>query len=605
MASVAEARRSPFSADAHNPNLHKSIPILPSSGSTLAPPRDPMDITPSPASTMGPPTLNGAGAEHNNGTSPAQTPSQAQAQAQSHSQPANGDAGQTSPNGSAAPTVGAAAAASQPKVIQTAFIHKLYNMLEDRNIQHLISWSTGNESFVMSPSSEFSKVLASYFKHTNISSFVRQLNMYGFHKVSDVFHTGSPDSPLWEFKHGNGNFKRGDLVGLREIKRRASRHALIHRDSFSTPKMSAGPPAGQPVEPTPDPVEMRLSTLEHNLYDMHSRMQRSEDTCAYLNQKALVLTEGMMRCHQWSQELTTYIMAMVPDPENPIHRDVAMMQRDITRQTEMLRALEAPEEPLSARQPYFMQGDGNNGPPLSPRQLPQDNLTESRRGSLASISRQVPYKPPVPAHIAISPRRYGSIGAGNYSPSSARTPAQHQPPPPPPPVQQPGTANPGNPPGSSSSPPYNHLYRRHTSADIRTHGWPPQPPPSGPAHSPYTSGHNSTQWPSSPRAPIGPGDQQLRDALESYQLPRGPRQQSSRQGTPPLHGDSVPSSLGQDSGWTLPGARYPFRGIDTPGPPTRRSSMASNVHSLLNPAETAERADEDEPEDPRKRKRMQ
>lgn len=55
-------------------------------------------------------------------------------------------------------------------------------MLEDRSIQHLISWSSGNESFVMSPSTEFSRVLASYFKHTNISSFVRQLNMYGFHK---------------------------------------------------------------------------------------------------------------------------------------------------------------------------------------------------------------------------------------------------------------------------------------------------------------------------------------------------------------------------------------------------------------------------------------
>ena len=33
-------------------------------------------------------------------------------------------------------------------------------------------------------------------------------------QVSDVFHTGSPESPLWEFKHGNGNFKRGDLVGI-------------------------------------------------------------------------------------------------------------------------------------------------------------------------------------------------------------------------------------------------------------------------------------------------------------------------------------------------------------------------------------------------------
>jgi hypothetical protein len=116
--------------------------------------------------------------------------------------------------------------------------------------------------------------------------------------VSDVFHTGSPDTPLWEFKHGNGNFKRGDLVGLREIKRRASRHALIHRDSFSAPKLPTGPPAGQPVEPMPDPTESRLQNLEHSLYDMHARMQRSEDTCAYLNQRSSVLAEGMMKCHQ-------------------------------------------------------------------------------------------------------------------------------------------------------------------------------------------------------------------------------------------------------------------------------------------------------------------
>jgi hypothetical protein len=278
------------------------------------------------------------------------------------------------------------------------------------------------------------------------------------------------------------------------------------------------------------------------------------------------------------------------------------MQREISRQSEMLRVLEVPEEPLSARQPFFMQLD-NNQAPLSPRQMPQDNGPESRRGSLAGLpSRQAPpFKAPVPAHLAISPRRYGSIGTGNYSPSSARTPVTHQPPPPPPPsIQHPGSTL-GSNLGPSSSPPYN-LYRRHTSADIRTHGWQPQPP----SHSPYASGQNSTQWPSSPhRPPIGGEDQQLRNALESYQLPRGPRQQASRQNTPPLTSDTTPSTLSADSSWSLPGARYPFKGLDTPGPPTRRSSMASNVHSLLNPADTQERADEDDPDEARKRKRMQ
>src|SRR5690242_1237786 len=296
-------------------------------------------------------------------------------------------------------------------------------------------------------------------------------------------------------------------------------------------------------------------------------------------------------------------MDLVTDPEHAVHKNIAAMQRDIGRYTDMLRTLDQPEEPPSARSQYFLQVD-NNGPPLSPRAMPYDQYPDSRRGSLAGLPRQTPVKPAVPAHLAISPRRYGSIGAGNYSPSSARPPAAHQPPPPPPPpppsIQAPG-GNGGNNMGSGASPPYNHFQRRHTSADIRTVGWQPQPQP---MHSPYASGHNSTQWPSSPhRAPIGGGDEQLRNALESYQLPRASRGRTSRQGTPP---DGPPSSsLNPDSGWTLPGARLPFKGFDTPGPPTRRSSMASTVHSLLNPAETAERADEDEPEDPRKRKRLQ
>ncbi|KAK7746837.1 Flocculation suppression protein [Cytospora paraplurivora] len=163
-----------------------------------------------------------------------------------------------------APTA-AAAAVHGPKIVQTAFIHKLYNMLEDNNIQHLIRWSNSEESFVMSPSSEFSKSA-----------------------VSDVFHNGSPDAPLWEFKHGNNNFKRGDLVGLREIKRRASRHSLVTQ---KPPPSQPGTPA-EPMPPIPDGGDPRLIHLERSMQDLYNRLDRSESNAHYMQVKHQALLDS-------------------------------------------------------------------------------------------------------------------------------------------------------------------------------------------------------------------------------------------------------------------------------------------------------------------------
>ena len=115
--------------------------------------------------------------------------------------------------------------------------------------------------------------------------------------MSDVFHTGSPDSALWEFRHGNGNFKRGDLIGLREIKRRASRHALIHRDSFPGHKTATSQP-GTPAEPVPDATEARLMNLEYSLHDMHARLARAEEGNVALISKCQNMAEGLTKCYQ-------------------------------------------------------------------------------------------------------------------------------------------------------------------------------------------------------------------------------------------------------------------------------------------------------------------
>ncbi|KAJ6180420.1 hypothetical protein N7519_010881 [Penicillium mononematosum] len=499
----------------------------------------------------------------------------------------NGAEAGNNPLNASNPAIGAAAAAQQPKVVQTAFIHKLYNMLEDPSIQHLISWSGTNDSFVMSPTSEFSKVLASYFKHTNISSFVRQLNMYGFHKVSDVFHTGSPDSALWEFKHGNGNFKRGDLAGLREIKRRASRHALIHRDSFPGHKAPASQP-GTPAEPVHDATEGRMGHMESNIMELFNRVARAEEGNMTLNSRCHALAESLTKCYQWTHSISRFIQAVVPDRESPLHRDVSSMQREVEKHIEIMRAIETPHETLMPpRQQYF----GNMteaGPPLSPRQMPQDDAR--RQSMMDHTSRPTNMiRPPVPPHLSVSPRRYGSIGGAN---STAY--ARPQPPVAPPPQQ------PMPHPLSVSTSPGPNLARRHTSADIRQHGWSPS------AGSPYPPGNPPNgPWPSSPghRTPVS-SDQQVRDVLAQYEMGAPRRlQEQSRHPTPPT-AEPSPSMLGVDNGWTLGGSRFPH-GSSLPA--TRRSSMASNVHSLLNPADTAERPDEDQQAmaDDRKRKRLE
>ena len=116
--------------------------------------------------------------------------------------------------------------------------------------------------------------------------------------MSDVFHTGSPESTLWEFKHGNGNFKRGDLAGLREIKRRASRHALIHRDSFSAPHKPSVSQPGTPAETMIDAGEARLQALEQGLYDIHARLTRTEESNTALSSKCQALNESLVKCYQ-------------------------------------------------------------------------------------------------------------------------------------------------------------------------------------------------------------------------------------------------------------------------------------------------------------------
>ncbi|XP_068661142.1 heat stress transcription factor B-3 [Aristolochia californica] len=90
------------------------------------------------------------------------------------------------------------------------FLLKTHMLVEDPATDEIISWNPQGTTFIVWQPAEFARdLLPTLFKHSNFSSFVRQLNTYGFRKAS---------SGRWEFQ--NDLFRRGERELLCEIKRR-------------------------------------------------------------------------------------------------------------------------------------------------------------------------------------------------------------------------------------------------------------------------------------------------------------------------------------------------------------------------------------------------
>ena len=98
---------------------------------------------------------------------------------------------------------------------EPSFLLKLYQILTNQEYHSYIHWSYDGLSIIISdPTGLTKKVLPKFYNHHNFASFVRQLNMYNFHKIRT-------DPKVNEQKYYHNEFYRGKTIKeIQEIRRK-------------------------------------------------------------------------------------------------------------------------------------------------------------------------------------------------------------------------------------------------------------------------------------------------------------------------------------------------------------------------------------------------
>ncbi|KAM2565248.1 hypothetical protein TB1_007898 [Malus domestica] len=184
------------------------------------------------------------------------------------------------------------------------FLSKTFDLVEDPSLDPIISWGSSGGSFVVWDPLEFSRlILPRNFKHNNFSSFVRQLNTYGFRKV---------DPDKWEF--ANEAFQRGQRHLLKRIQRRKSPQSLQIGASAEEGKSG--------VEGEIETLQKERSVLMQELVELQQQHRGTVNHMKVVNQR-------LQSAEQRQKQMFSFLAKMLQNPAFIARLQIKTRQEDI------------------------------------------------------------------------------------------------------------------------------------------------------------------------------------------------------------------------------------------------------------------------------------
>ncbi|KAI3457096.1 hypothetical protein Pfo_013759 [Paulownia fortunei] len=173
------------------------------------------------------------------------------------------------------------------------FLVKTYEMVDDPLTNSIVSWSHTGHSFVVWNPPEFARdLLPKYFKHNNFSSFIRQLNTYGFRKV---------DPDQWEF--ANEEFIRGQRHLLKNIHRRKPIHS--HSGQANAVPLS---------DSEREEFEKEIEKLKQEKDSLQSELERHKQETRGYEHQLRSLGQTLLKIDQRQRQLMVTLAQLLQKP---------------------------------------------------------------------------------------------------------------------------------------------------------------------------------------------------------------------------------------------------------------------------------------------------